>query len=165
MTGRPSRGYPWRASSRSYDPLPHVVSRYLDKSGAVPIAITRHGQDLLAQAGFDSLYVPHLLDADIYRPLDSAECRATMELSQDGFVAVWIAANRDQGKHDRKGFIPGLTAWAKFVARHPEAVLVMHRTARGGIDLQRLTQELGIPLGSVQLSGHAGCGNVRVRTT
>ena len=44
------------------DPLGVMDRQYLQRSGSVPIAMSRYGQKALETAGFKALYVPHGVD-------------------------------------------------------------------------------------------------------
>ncbi len=65
---------------------------------AVPIAMSRFGERLFREDGFDPLYVPHMIDTDIYRPFPIEEqvtLRAQYDIPHDAFVITLLAANND----------------------------------------------------------------------
>ncbi len=56
-----------------HDPTPPLVAKFFRESNAVPIAMSRFGQDRLSE--FDALYCPHGIDTKTLRPKDQAEMR------------------------------------------------------------------------------------------
>ena len=52
------------------DPLGVMDRQYLQRSGSVPIALSRYGQKAIEAAGFKALYVPHGVDMqNVFRPV------------------------------------------------------------------------------------------------
>jgi glycosyltransferase involved in cell wall biosynthesis len=117
---------------------------FLEISGAIPIAMSRHGERLLREAGHDPLYVPHSIDTSVFAPrADRDELRESAGLTGK-FVIGILAANKDA---IRKGFFPQFEAFARFRERYcSDAVLLVHSliTGPGALDLKRLAQECGI---------------------
>jgi glycosyltransferase involved in cell wall biosynthesis len=62
---------------------------------AVPIAMSRFGERLFREDGFDPLYVPHMLDPAFYESYDKAELREDSGIPADAFVITLCAANSD----------------------------------------------------------------------
>jgi glycosyltransferase involved in cell wall biosynthesis len=60
------------------------------------IAITRFGQRMLKNAGFSSVYIPHGIDCNIFKPIPEhrKECRKLWFLDEDSFVVGIVAMNR-----------------------------------------------------------------------
>lgn len=60
------------------------------------IAITRFGQRMLKNAGFSSVYIPHGVNCDIYKPIPEhkKECRKLWFLDEDAYVIGIVAMNR-----------------------------------------------------------------------
>jgi len=58
------------------------------------IVISRFGQRELKQEGFDSVYIPHGVRTDLYKPLNKAECKKLFFLDPDEFVVGIVAMNR-----------------------------------------------------------------------
>ena len=50
------------------DPLGAMDERHLKTTGAIPIAMSRFGQRMLAEAGLDALFVPHGIDTKVFTP-------------------------------------------------------------------------------------------------
>lgn len=62
---------------------------------AVPIAMSRFGERLFREDGFSPLYVPHMINMDIFKPMDRAALRAEHGIPADAFVVDICAANND----------------------------------------------------------------------
>lgn len=65
---------------------------------AVPIAMSRFGEQLFQEDGFAPLYVPHMIDTDIFKPAgewDRAAARNEAGIDLDAFVITMLAANND----------------------------------------------------------------------
>jgi glycosyltransferase involved in cell wall biosynthesis len=125
------------------NPLGVMDERHLKATGAIPVAMSRYGQAKLAEAGLDSLYVPHGIEATrTFTPGKRDEARKALGVD-DRFVIAMNAANKDA---IRKGFPEQMLAFARFRKKHPEALLMMHSLAMapGALDLQGLASRLGI---------------------
>jgi glycosyltransferase involved in cell wall biosynthesis len=129
------------------DKLGTMDRDYLQRSGSVPIAISRFGQRKLEEAGFKALYVPHGVDMeDTFRPVrDRAQTRRDLGLPEDAFIVGINAANKDTV---RKSYPGQIRAFAEFNRRHPEAnaMLLIHALPRcpGALDLQAIVEDQGI---------------------
>ena len=131
-----------------HDPAPPAVIDFFRRSGAIPIAMSRFGQRMLAE--FDPLYVPHGIDTKVYRPIDQTEARAYTNIPQDKFVVGMIAANK--GNPSRKCFAEAFEAFKAFRDGHPDAILYMHTEMTGhfgGVDLRALIEGVGLPKDAV----------------
>lgn len=107
---------------------------------SIPIAMSRFGERMLKDEGFDPVYVPHGYDGSVFAPLDQRECRAALEIPQGGFVVGMVAAN--QGF--RKSFPQSIRAFAAFHERHPDSFLLLHTwlgPQRQGVDLHDLLEQ------------------------
>jgi glycosyltransferase involved in cell wall biosynthesis len=126
-----------------HDPVPPAVLDFLAATGAVPIAMSRFGQEQLR--AFDPLYVPHGVATDVYRPQPRAELRAAGGFPQDAFVVGIVAVNK--GAPSRKSLAEMIEAFAIFRTRHDDAVLYLHTEVEGqhqGTHLPSLLEELGV---------------------
>lgn len=126
------------------DPLGALDRNSLRASGARVIAMSRHGEKMLDQAGFVPLYAPHGIDTQIFKPGNRKKCRQMLGLPAGAFIIGMNAANKDPL---RKGFPEQITAFAALRAQHPGALLLVHSTplaGTGGIDLTAVCQNLGI---------------------
>jgi glycosyltransferase involved in cell wall biosynthesis len=128
------------------DRLGAADRRALEATGAIPIAISRHGYRALRDAGFGTArYVPHGADTKAFAPPpDRIALRKRLGIA--GTFAVGInAANSDR---DRKGFPEQFWAFRRFSDRHPDTVLMLN-TLRdnlvfGGLDLDAVAADAGI---------------------
>lgn len=130
-----------------HEPAPPKVLEFFAASGAVPIAMSKFGEKMLA--GFDPLYIPHGIDTEVYRPIPRAEARAWTEFPEDKFVVGMVAANK--GNPSRKCFAEALQAFKEFRGANPDAVLYLHTDMAGreGVNLPHLIQSVGLPDDSV----------------
>ncbi len=122
-----------------HDPVPPRVARYFEESSAIPLAMSRFGEERLAE--FDPIYVPHAVDTKVFAPIN--EARELAGFPKDAFVVGMVAANK--GNPSRKAFPQAFKAFQLFHEKHPEAVLALHTEIAGeaqGIDLRTLISQL-----------------------
>jgi glycosyltransferase involved in cell wall biosynthesis len=127
-----------------HDPAPEPVRKFFLEGGGVPIAMSRFGQEALAD--FGALYVPHAVDTEAYKPYDRAESREATGLDPDAFIVGMVAANK--GNPSRKCFDEAFQAFRVFHAKHPEAKLYIHSEVSGrfqGVNLLELLDAIGVP--------------------
>ncbi len=106
-----------------HEPLMPRTGAWLAKTDAVPIAMSRFGQEMMAD--FEPLYVPHGFDPEVFQPMpDRTQARRLLGLPQDAFIVGMVAANK--GEPSRKGFSQALQGFAQFQERHTDSVLYMH---------------------------------------
>jgi glycosyltransferase involved in cell wall biosynthesis len=125
-------------------PLSVMDRRFFQSSGAIPIAISKFGQRMFEDAGLSALYVPHGIDASIFRPPDSrARVRAELGLPEDAFVIAMNAANKDAV---RKSFPEQFLAFSRFSQHHPEAMMLVHSIVQApqALNLLDIVTHLGI---------------------
>lgn len=115
-----------------HDPVPPRVVDALNESGAVPVAMSRHGEDALRRAGLDPFYAPHGIDTETMSPQDPNEWREVNEIPADAFVVGMVAANK--GYPSRKGFEIALQAFAALRRKHENAILYIHSEATGAVN-------------------------------
>ena len=129
------------------DPLGVMDQQYLQRSGSVPIAMSRYGQRAIETAGFRALYVPHGIDTEnTFRPVkDRMVIRRELGLPEDAFIIGINGANKDT---IRKSYPAQLRAFAEFRRRHPEAnaLLLIHALPRmpGALDLNAIAENQGL---------------------
>jgi glycosyltransferase involved in cell wall biosynthesis len=131
-----------------HEPAPPRVLEFFAHSGAVPIAMSRFGEKMLA--GYDPLYVPHGIDTSVYRPLPKTEARGFTEFPEGKFIVGMVAANK--GNPSRKCFAEALLAFKHFRASHPDAILYLHTEMSGrfdGVNLAQLLAAVEMPEDSV----------------
>jgi glycosyltransferase involved in cell wall biosynthesis len=125
-----------------HDPTPPHVLRFLEEASAVPIAMSRFGQERLP----GSLYVPHAVDTDAFSPMPRAKARERTKLPEDAFVVGMVAANK--GNPSRKAFPEALEAFAAFARAKEDALLYMHTSVAGkyvnGVNLAPIVQALDL---------------------
>jgi glycosyltransferase involved in cell wall biosynthesis len=124
-------------------PLSLRDERALKISGAVPIAMSPHGERMMRAAGLDPLYVPHGIPLDVYAPAPDRD-EARRQLGVDGLFTIGInAANKDAF---RKGMAEQYEAFALLHEKHPDTALLVHSLLanHNSLDLRVLEQRLGL---------------------
>jgi glycosyltransferase involved in cell wall biosynthesis len=134
-------------------PLSKLDEAFLKGSSTRAIAMSDHGLRQLKDAGLDPLYAPHVVDRQVFAPLEAEKrekFRAGMG-AEGRFVIGIAAANSDA---TRKGFPEQMEAFRIFHGRHPEAMLWLHTVANStrGLNLPRLAGELGIPADAIRIT-------------
>lgn len=134
-----------------HDPLTSAVAKFFAESGAVPMAMSRFGEEQLRE--FDPLYCPHGIDTTRLKPWDQTEARKTSRLPQDKFIVGMVAANK--GNPSRKRFPEALRAFKALRERHDDVVLYLHTEMMGlhmdGVHLPNLVNDLKLG-GSVHIT-------------
>jgi glycosyltransferase involved in cell wall biosynthesis len=116
----------------------------LEISHAVPIAMSRHGEKTLRDAGFeDVFYVPHGIDTTLFRPSGDRQALREANKINDRFIIGLNAANKDPF---RKGIYEQFAAFAKLYHKYGDVILLVHglATEDNGVDLNVLAKHLGI---------------------
>jgi len=151
------KGPAWRELNvASWVPVDHLppppqVLQFFDNAKAVPIAMSRFGQQQLTKAGLEPLYAPHGVDTTVFRPdiaeLHGKTVRDALGLPDDAFVVGMNAANKGNYKA-RKGFPWAFAAFGMFARKHKDAVLFLHTERHGiadGMKLDRMLDACGVP--------------------
>jgi len=117
--------------------VPDCTRRWLEATGALPVAMSRFGRDALRDAGLYPEYAPHGVDTTVFRPGDQAEAREAAGLPADAFV-IGMVANNIGRDGNRKAFAEQVTAFARFRRKHSDAILALHADvdAAGGMRLK-----------------------------
>lgn len=126
-----------------HEPAPGPIVGFFQNSGAVPVAMSRFGEQQLTDAGLDPLYCPHAVDCDVYKPVSSP--RSKTKMPKDAFIVGMVAANK--GNPSRKCFSEAFQAFKAFHDRHPEALLYLHTEGTGrldGVNLPELMRAVGM---------------------
>lgn len=126
-----------------HEPVPKLVLEKLKHAYRI-ITYSKFGQKELEKAGFNSAYIQHTVDTDIFKPLDKKELRKEFGLPQDAFIWGMVAANKDNPP--RKSFQEVMDAFAIFLKKEPKAVLYMHTIPDfpGGFPIKEYAQVIGI---------------------
>ena len=118
---------------------------FLRASGVIPIAMSRFGEKLLKAEGFTgTLYAPHAVDVQTFRPLADRDALREKWKVAGRFVIGIAAANKDGV---RKGLSEQFAAFARFRKTHKDALLIVHSMIKfptSQLDLERLAIRLGI---------------------
>ena len=125
-----------------HEHVPPAVVGWFETTGAIPIAMSRFGEQALIDAGLNPLYVPHGIDTTVFRPGDKAEARERVGLPEDAFVVAMVAAN--VGKDGaRKAFYEQILAFGELRKKHSDAVLALHTdvTSPYGVDIRHLLSD------------------------
>lgn len=126
-----------------HQPPPPGVLSFLSNSDAIPIAMSRFGEEQLAD--HDPLYVPHMVDTSVYKPGESKT--KTESFPAGSFVVGMCAANK--GRPSRKGFSQAIQAVAKLAEKHDNIWLYLHSVLDanhgGGEHLLQLAEAVGFP--------------------
>ena len=135
-------------------PVPRDVLTFLQRSEALPIAMSQYGAAEITKAGLDPVYIPLTVDTTTYKPTFDYEvngkrvnARQLFDLPLEAFVVGMVAMNKGWAR-DRKGFNEAFRAFSLFHHDHPNAVLFLHTEKYGlaeGIDLTELAAHCGIP--------------------
>jgi glycosyltransferase involved in cell wall biosynthesis len=132
-------------------PCPPNVAAFFARTRATPIAMSRFGQEQLADKGLEPLYVPHGIDTSVFRPMPEGreEARRAMRIPPDAFVVGMVARNQGgAGSPSRKCFPQVFGAFARFARKNPDAVLYLHTDMFGfedGLNLFAMAEACGIP--------------------
>ena len=121
-----------------HETVPPMITGWFQKSGAIPIAMSKFGRDKLVEAGLQPLYVPHGYDPKVFHPADQTEARVRAGLPKDAFVVAVVAANVGKDA-SRKAFAEQITAFAEFRRRHTDAVLALHTDVQSSYGVNVLT--------------------------
>lgn len=134
-------------------PLSKLDEAFFQTSSVKPLSMSMFGQRQFAEAGLTALYAPHVVDRNVFTPLDPDVRRDYREaLGLDGrFVIGMCAANNDS---TRKGFAETFEAFRRFHKKHSESVLWVHSIAKTprGLDLAQLAHAIGIEPGSLKVT-------------
>lgn len=142
-----------------HEPIPPRVLGFFQQSGAVPIAMSRFGEDQLQRHGLEPLYMPHGIDTQgVFAPefgLDGqAHFREKLGLPTDRPVIACVAANKDMPSRKclpelLEGFRMLLDQWEQRKGKRAYAkpVLYLHTESAGahnGVNVVQLTEQLGL---------------------
>jgi len=139
-----------------HNPVPPQVAAWCAKPNVTPIAMTKFGQHALAQAGIDSIYVPHGMDSKTFKPTDKCSdgTPGVDYLQSEGrFVVGMVAANKGVYPN-RKAFGENLMAFSMLARKYDDVLIYLHTEAfgaYGGLNLGNLLESLQIDPKHVRL--------------
>ena len=132
-------------------PIPPEVLNVLQHERVRPIAMSRFGQTWLQNFSLGSLYAPHGIDTEVFKPMPEirGQVREMLEIPEDAFLVGMVAANSGWNPHvSRKSFPQAFDAFGRFLKAHKDAYLYVHTKVHGGAtgqDLLRLAKVMEIP--------------------
>jgi glycosyltransferase involved in cell wall biosynthesis len=120
------------------------------------ICMSKHGQKLVQEAGFDCEYIPCSVDTKVYRPgdrkaaLDEVNKHIPEKIPEGSYIVSMVAMNK--GNPSRKAFCQQMAAFKRLYDKHPEAVLYMHTIKsemgeQGGVNLIEYCRFIGLTPG------------------
>jgi len=134
---------PW--TPVDHNPVPDSCREYFQKSGALPIAMSQFGRDMLKGVGLDPQYAPLAIDTNVFKPVDDA--KNVCGLGDDRFVVMMNGMNKGWA-WDRKSFGEAFDAFGQFAKKHDDVLFYIHAEALGpfaqGIDLVQRAMRAGI---------------------
>ncbi len=140
----------------SWVPLDHVtlppdVAKFLLRPNVTPVTMSPHGQRQLEAAGIDSVYIPHAVNTQLFKPtptIAGKPAREFLGVGEDTFLVSMVSANKANGIMHRKGLDSALTAFSLFHKKHPDSHLYLHMepgNAFGGFVIPRMLKALNVP--------------------
>jgi len=107
------------------EPVPERVLREVMK-GHKPIVMSKYGERMMKNKGWDCYYVPHCVDIKVFHPIDRNEARERLGFPKDKFIVGMVAANKGNNAAPRKAFFEQIAAFAAFKQDHKDAILYLH---------------------------------------
>jgi len=132
-----------------HNPIPPLVLDWCKRPNVTPIAMSRWGQEQLAQRGVESIYIPHAVEP-VFTPtfyLGDLDVREYMGIDADTFLVGMNFANKASGAIHRKAVAEAFLAFALFAKDKPNAVLYLHTDmfgSFGGWKLDHLLTACGL---------------------
>ena len=136
-----------------HTPCPPEVLNWVKKPNVRPLAMSKHGQTMLAREGVESIYIPHALER-VFQPTkmfkDDRDELLTgnnlMGVADDDFIVLMNSANKGV-LPNRKSFGEAMLAFSIFAANKKDVKLYLHTEdigSMGGINLRKLISSLAI---------------------
>lgn len=145
-----------RVPVSAYAPIDHhpVPPAVRDALGVTrhQVAMSRYGEAQMRKAGFAPYFLPHVVDTNVYRPVDRLAARAKYGLKESTFVAMTIAANK--GYPPRKHLDRMIKAWSLWTKAHPDSVWLLHTNPRQihqGVDIVKVLETYDVDPATVRL--------------
>ena len=116
-------------------------------------AMSKFGQKMVKELGFDSHFVPCAVDTKVFTPADRVQALTEVNLHipfkipENKFLVSMVAMNK--GAPSRKAFFQQIRAFKKFHDKHPDSVLYIHTIRsehgeQGGINLVDICHFVGL---------------------
>ena len=138
-----------------HQPAPPDVVKALIHPRVAPIAMSLFGRRMMEDAGLEPLYVPHMVDTNVFRPQPDLRdaVRDELRIPHDAFLVGMVAANVGNPAIPRKAWPQAFHAFARFAERHKDAWLYAHTQLKpgqgGGLHLDVLAAATGCPEGRI----------------
>jgi hypothetical protein len=126
-----------------HQPCPPKVAAWCAREDVTPIAMSRFGQQQLADRGIDAAYIPHTVEPTFRSSKGGGRL---MNVPSDAYVVMMNAANKGIAP-TRKAWSENLLALSMFMKRHDDVYVYVHTEAKTpfGIDIPELQKAVGIP--------------------
>ena len=126
-----------------HEPTPPAIIDRLKLAYRI-ITYSKFGYNELKKAGLHSTYIPHTVEADIFKPLDKSKLKKEIGIPDDYYVFGMVSANKDNPP--RKSFQHVMDAFKAFHDLHPKSCLYFHTLMEqsGGFPLKEYAKALGI---------------------
>lgn len=148
--------YPW--VPLDHVTLPPAVREFLSRENVKPITMSPHGYRQLAQAGIESVYIPHAVDTKVMTKTEKIKgvpTREFMGIGADKFLVTMVQANKANGILHRKALSEQIMAFAIFHKKYPDSHLYLHTEPAplmGGFSIDLLLQAVGLKKESVTIA-------------
>jgi len=126
-----------------HDPAPKAIIEKLKHAYRI-VTYSQFGQKELERHGFNSTYIQHTVDTNIFKPMDKKALRKQFGLPDDAFIWGMVAANKDNPP--RKSFQEVMDAFVVWLKKYPKSLLYLHTFPDfpGGFPIKDYAQMIGI---------------------
>ena len=126
-----------------HDPIPRGITNMMRLANRI-IAMSKFGQEELANNGFSSTYIPHTVDTKIFYPENTQIIKQKRGINPNSYMFGMVAANKDNPP--RKSFQEVLDAFKLFLQKVPNSMLYIHTDPHfpGGFPIDEYAKFLGI---------------------
>lgn len=131
-----------------HNPAPPAVAQWC--RSVRPIAMSRFGQEMLRQQNIESVYIPHSVNTEVFRPTSEYRGKPSREmlgLPDDAYVVVIAGANQGISP-PRKAWSQMFQALGHFLKAHNDAWVYvhtdLHQRPPAGLDLSTLLAACGM---------------------
>ncbi len=126
-----------------HDPVTPPVLQNLKFAYRI-ITYSQFGHDQLINNGLASDLIPHTVNTEIFKPMNTPERKQQAGLPADCYLVGMVAANKDNPP--RKSFQEVLDAFKLFTEREPKALLYIHSNPQfpGGFDFKGYANYIGV---------------------